>query len=455
MKWEWQWKQVLIGFFAIGLLLRLPNLDTPREIVFDEIYFGNFSSAYCCSHNSFFDIHPPHGKLLIAASAKLFGHQSGFDYRAIGQTYTPEVAVFGMRLIPALAGALIPCLAAYLVMLWGGGIYAAMFCGFLLTWDSALWVQSRIIAIDPILISAILLSLIFTALALKSDDMKKRTRWILAAGSAAGLAVGCKFTGMACLPLIFVLLVLGTLKSRHPRRWLILLRQMLWFVGGFMVVYLSGWWLHFYLLTNPGPGDAFFRPSGEFFKDLVDLHQIMFEKNAGITAQHPYASLWYTWPIMQRPIFYWSSGDRFIYLLGNPVVWYGVLIAFLLGIGVWLEQAFQLVRAKRLTDVFNIPGTWALAAVVVSFGPLMRVSRPLFLYHYFSTLIFMTIFSCLILPTMAQRVRLFSGKWRRHIYLVACMIVVLGFVAVLPMTSMTNFAIEYRDWVYMHLPNWR
>jgi dolichyl-phosphate-mannose--protein O-mannosyl transferase len=36
--------------------------------VFDEVTFGKFVQAYCCTGERFFDIHPPHGKLLIAAA---------------------------------------------------------------------------------------------------------------------------------------------------------------------------------------------------------------------------------------------------------------------------------------------------------------------------------------------------------------------------------------------------
>lgn len=455
MSFKVKWHHALLCLFVIGLLLRLPNLDSPREIVFDEIYFGKFSSAYCCSHESIFDIHPPHGKLLIAGMAKLFGHQAGFDYKGIGQTYPPEVAVVGLRIVPALTGALIPCLAAILALQLGAPLFAALFCGFLLTWDSALWVQSRIIAIDPILIAAILGALILTLKALNSADMKHRTRWILAAGAASGLAVGSKFTGLAILPLIFVLMLWNVFHSKHHRRILIFGREAVWFGAGFIVVYLSGWWLHFYLLDRPGPGDAFYKPVGLFFVDLVNLHRIMFEKNAGITTPHPYASMWYTWPVMRRPIFYWSSGEKFIYLIGNPVVWYGVLFSFLWAVGVWLEEAFKLLVKKRFTAVIDLPGTLALGAVVVCFAPLMRVTRPLFLYHYFTTLIFMTIFSCVSLSLVGSQLKLGEMKYSRHLYVGACILVVFGFIAMLPFTGMTNAALGYRDWIFAHVPTWR
>lgn len=450
-----KWRHALYGLFLLGLFLRLPNLDAPRQIVFDEIYFGKFATAYCCSHESIFDIHPPHGKLLVAATAKLFGHEAGFDYKNIGETYTPEVAVFGLRLMPALMGALVPSLAAILALQLGAPLFAAFFCGFVLTWESGLWVQSRIIAIDPILISAILATLILTCKALKSDDMKSRTRWILGAGAASGFAVGSKFTGLACFPLIAAMMLWSMYQSRHERRLMILMREAVWFAVGFTVIYLTGWWLHFYLLSKPGPGDAFHHPTGLFFVDLINLHQIMIEKNAGITTPHPYASMAYTWPVMRRPVFYWSEGERFIYLIGNPVVWYGVLLTFLWSVGVWFEELYKRVKHRRFSEILNIPGTLALAAVIIGFAPLMRVSRPLFLYHYFPTLIFMTVFSCVMLSTAGPQLKIKDSKWGPHLYLIACALVVVGFIAVLPLTGMTTVASGYRDWIFMHVPTWR
>jgi dolichyl-phosphate-mannose-protein mannosyltransferase len=56
---------------ALGLLTRFWLFGYPNTAVFDEVYFGKFVSAYY-THQYFFDIHPPLGKLLIAGFAWLF-----------------------------------------------------------------------------------------------------------------------------------------------------------------------------------------------------------------------------------------------------------------------------------------------------------------------------------------------------------------------------------------------
>ena len=67
---------------------------------------GNFVSAYCCTGERIFDLHPPHGKLLIAAGARLGGYDGKFTFGQIGKPYG-DVPVFALRFVPALAGVLI------------------------------------------------------------------------------------------------------------------------------------------------------------------------------------------------------------------------------------------------------------------------------------------------------------------------------------------------------------
>jgi dolichyl-phosphate-mannose--protein O-mannosyl transferase len=65
----------------LGVLTHFTALAYPREVVFDEATMGNFVSAYCCTHERIFDLHPPHGKLLIAAGARLGGYDGTFSLR--------------------------------------------------------------------------------------------------------------------------------------------------------------------------------------------------------------------------------------------------------------------------------------------------------------------------------------------------------------------------------------
>ena len=54
-----------------GLALHFFRIGQPAVVVFDEVHFGGFADAYCCSGEYFFDVHPPHGKLLAALGMTL------------------------------------------------------------------------------------------------------------------------------------------------------------------------------------------------------------------------------------------------------------------------------------------------------------------------------------------------------------------------------------------------
>ena len=86
-----------LGFGALGLILRLWNLASPKGKIFDEVYYA--TNAQSLLQNGVeidsksglaqFIVHPPTGKWLIAIGIKLFGYNE-----------------FGWRFAAALIGSL-------------------------------------------------------------------------------------------------------------------------------------------------------------------------------------------------------------------------------------------------------------------------------------------------------------------------------------------------------------
>ena len=68
---------VLLVLLGVGFCLHFVALAYPREVIFDEVHFGKFVTAYCCTGERFFDIHPPHAKLLVAGVAWVGGYRGG------------------------------------------------------------------------------------------------------------------------------------------------------------------------------------------------------------------------------------------------------------------------------------------------------------------------------------------------------------------------------------------
>jgi dolichyl-phosphate-mannose-protein mannosyltransferase len=66
--------QLLLILFALSAALHFFKLSEPRNVVFDEVHFGGYINDY---HDGrlFFDIHPPHAKLLNTAVAVAGGYR--------------------------------------------------------------------------------------------------------------------------------------------------------------------------------------------------------------------------------------------------------------------------------------------------------------------------------------------------------------------------------------------
>ena len=73
---------------CISLFTNLVGLAHVNRVIFDEFHFGKFVNGYCCTHERFFDIHPPHAKLLIAGAGYVAGYRGGLKFASkIGRAH--------------------------------------------------------------------------------------------------------------------------------------------------------------------------------------------------------------------------------------------------------------------------------------------------------------------------------------------------------------------------------
>ena len=122
----------------LGLVLRGSGLGHPDSVVFDEVHFGKYATAYCCTGTRIFDIHPPHAKLLIAGGARLAGYQGGIAFERIGEPFG-SVSPLPLRLVPAIAGALLAPLLFVLLLQLGASLPAAVLGGCWWCWTTRWW----------------------------------------------------------------------------------------------------------------------------------------------------------------------------------------------------------------------------------------------------------------------------------------------------------------------------
>jgi dolichyl-phosphate-mannose-protein mannosyltransferase len=448
-----QTTRLLLVLVIVGAALHLFRLSSPPRVVFDEVHFGSFVDAYCCSHAYFFDIHPPHAKLLITGAVTLGGYRGGQKFADLGGPFTSaSPALF--RLVPALAGIAIPLMLFAWMRQLGASTWAAFLAGLAAALDNALLVQTRVVALDGILLAAIFGALVCHLASERARSRARRTAFALAAGGLAGLAAGTKFTGLAAIALIGLLVAVELLRAPGRPALRRAASQTVWILAGAAAVYVAGWEIHYALLTEPGQGYVWGAPTGDFLHDAVKLHRNMLASNYGLKAPHPYESKWWSWPLMLRSVFYWNEDDAAIYFLGNPVLWWGTTLGLLM-----MGASVLAMKVTRL----EIPGAakpwpprlWVpLAGYAIAYVPLMRVPRALFLYHYLTPLLFAL---CAVLLWLDHAGFTRPGGWReqRRSFRRVIAALVVGFLLMTPFTYAFIEAPAYRSFWFGIFPSWQ
>ena len=110
-------RKYLLVLLGIGLLTHFLFFGHPNQTVFDEVHFGKYVSGYY-THEYYFDIHPPLGKLLIAGFGRLFDFRPEFSFAEIGDEF-PDSKYMALRFLPSLAGSFLPAVIFLLAFQFG------------------------------------------------------------------------------------------------------------------------------------------------------------------------------------------------------------------------------------------------------------------------------------------------------------------------------------------------
>ena len=168
-----------LGFGALGLILRLWNLASPKGKIFDEVYYA--TNAQSLLQNGVeidsktglaqFIVHPPTGKWLIAIGIKLFGYNE-----------------FGWRFAAALIGSLSIVLMYFTAKKLFNNQLLSVFAAALISMDGLHLVHSRIALLDIFLLFFIQIAVL---------ALLHQKYWLSAI--ALGLATSVKWSGLYVL----------------------------------------------------------------------------------------------------------------------------------------------------------------------------------------------------------------------------------------------------------------
>ncbi len=97
------WWFIFLVLMAANAATRFHSLSQPAWVCWDETHFGKMGSWYI-NRTFFFDVHPPLGKMFIAAVGHATGYNGTFPFEKPGDPYLDH-SYLGMRAACTLLGA--------------------------------------------------------------------------------------------------------------------------------------------------------------------------------------------------------------------------------------------------------------------------------------------------------------------------------------------------------------
>lgn len=345
---------------------------------FDEIYHARTAYEFIHKEPIYEWTHPPLGKLIISLGILIFG-MNPFGWRiagtVIGILMVPVIYIFAKKLLKHSWLAIVTCL--------------------LFTFDFMHFAQTRIATIDVYVTFFIMLMYLFMfkyyTMSFYDAPFKKTLVPLALSGICMGLGVAAKWTGAYAgvgLAIVFFMTIIqryneyrAALKNVQgtsdgiPNRRIIeeftpkCIRTLAWCLLFFVAIPL------FIYCCSYIP--YMFTPSGDGLKTVITNMNSMYAYHAKtvLKSTHSFSSHWYQWPIMTRPIWYYSgtvSGTvkEGISSFGNPAVWWTGIAA--------LAYMIYIAIAKKDRNA-----QFLAIAYFAQLVPWMGVARLTFIYHYF------------------------------------------------------------------------
>ena len=340
-------KIILIAIISFAFLTRVFNLWTPSTMYFDEVYHA-FTSKVIMSADrakawewwntppagfAYEWTHPPLAKLGMVLGMSIFGQNT-----------------FGWR----IPGALLGVGSVFLVYLLAKELFKDEVVGLLsagvFSLDGLPLVLSRIGMNDSYILFFALLSIY---LFLKQKDLPSAISF--------GLAMASKWSALWVAPILFLIWLRRKNRFKISTFAYFLIIPFAVYLLSYLDMFLTGhslsiWW---------------------------GMQEQMWWYHTGLRATHPYSSSWWSWPLLIRPIYLYTSDEvngmvARIYAMGNPIVfWFGLASMVLCFLYSYVEKNKNLALVVFSYLIFFVP--WAVSP------------RIMFLYHYLPSIPFLAI----------------------------------------------------------------
>lgn len=401
--------------------------------VFDEVYHGRTAYEFIHQITTYETTHPPLGKIIISLGIRLFG-MNPFGWRFMS-------AVFGTLLVP-------------IFYIFGKKLfkqtYLAVCTTLFYVLDLMPHALSRISTIDIFIAFFIVLMYYFMyaycTLTHAHAPLKKTLIPLGLSGLSMGLGVATKWTGVYAgmgLGVLFFMnfwecSLLPYLKSRKRSAKAAYKQSIIKTIGFCLVTFILIPCVIYVLSYIPFIDSAHHT---NLITKAIENAKLMFSYHSTLVSTHPYASSWYKWPFMIRPLLYSfcmvSDTDVSVTnCMGNPIIWWTGAFVMLYLLNCWINK-----KDKKAGFI--------CISYLAQLIPWMFVDRTTYIYHYFACCLFMFLgmgYACEKLITQTKK-----GKEMILIYFV---IVIIAFFAFYPIINGApinrEWAIRWLRW----LPTW-
>ncbi len=377
---------------------------------FDEIYFGRTAYELTQDYSIYETTHPHLGKYLISIGIMIFG-MNPFGFRFMG-------AVFGILIVLAVF-----FLAKELFKNSKAGLIAA----FLSAFDCMRFTQSRISTSDSFLVFFMISTFIFMLKYknLKDDkNLNKAFLYLFLSGVFMALTVSVKWNGAyAMVGLAVLFFYILYLKYKNHKDIKIVYKTIAFCFLAFVIIPVL---IYFILFTPVLIGDNLF----ELIKDFIRWQTNMFDYHSQLVSEHFFASPWYTWFFVEKPI--WFSVDRTgdlvscISSFGNIAIWWAMPFSM-------VYLAYKSFKEKDSTAVF------ILVSYLMCILPWILISRETFIYHYYPATIFGILAISYILNSLLK-----NPKNIKYVY-AYLLIVFITFMVFAPVAGGFRVSASYAD----------
>ncbi len=357
---------------------------------FDEIYFARSAYEYANNLLVYEWTHPPLGKLIQAIPIKLF-----------------KMAPFYYRFMGNIAGILMVGVMYFFGLLLFKKRKYAIMSSLLMALDCFHFAHTRMGTVDSFLVLFILLSSYYMG---KYIITKVEKRNLLLSGIFLGCSIAVKWIGCyLAVALAFVFLIHVTKNKLWTKK--LFGKCCVYFVVIPVVIYVGSYLIYPKVSWLDGFG----------IKELQEQTMRMYEYHATLKDQHFFSSMYYTWPLSYKPVWYYSqdAGSNLhagITGVGNVAIWWVGIVGF-------IYMIYHFLKTKDKNSFFLI------TIILVMFAPNILIDRVMFLYHYFPVLPFVMLAIVLMFKDIVEKYK------KDYFILIYLLVVLMVFIVYYPAIS--------------------